>query len=65
MENELEALSIGNQAEEAKWLFDINQMDPADISRARVQAKKRGLEYQAYLKMLIHEALQREEKAAS
>ena len=41
------------------------RLDPADISRARVQAEKRGLKYQTYLKMLVHEALQREEKAAS
>jgi len=36
------------------------RLDPADISRARVQAERRGLKYQTYLKMLIHEALDRE-----
>jgi hypothetical protein len=36
-----------------------------DISRARVLAERRGLRYQTYLKMLIHEALEREERQAS
>jgi predicted DNA binding CopG/RHH family protein len=36
-----------------------------DISRARTLAEKRGLRYQTYLKMLIHEALEREERLAS
>jgi predicted DNA binding CopG/RHH family protein len=35
-----------------------------DISRARALAERRGLRYQTYLKMLIHEALEREEKAS-
>lgn len=33
-----------------------------DISRARILAERRGLRYQTYLKMLIHEALEREEQ---
>ncbi len=33
------------------------RLDPADIALAREQAEKRGLKYQTYLKMLIHEAL--------
>jgi predicted DNA binding CopG/RHH family protein len=33
------------------------RLDPADIELARKQAEKRGLEYQTYLKMLLHEAL--------
>jgi len=36
-----------------------------DISRARTLADRRGLRYQTYLKMLIHEALEREERLAS
>jgi predicted DNA binding CopG/RHH family protein len=36
------------------------RLDPADIEKARAVAAKRGLRYQTYLKMLIHEALQRE-----
>jgi predicted DNA binding CopG/RHH family protein len=38
------------------------RLDPEDIARARALAAKRGLRYQTYLKMLLHEALQAEEK---
>lgn len=38
------------------------RLDKDDISRARKLAAKRGLRYQTYLKMLIHEALSAEEK---
>lgn len=38
------------------------RLDPEDISRARELAAKRGLRYQTYLKMLLHEALAAEEK---
>jgi predicted DNA binding CopG/RHH family protein len=38
------------------------RLDPEDVSRARTLAAKRGLRYQTYLKMLLHEALQSEEK---
>ena len=34
------------------------RLDPEDIAKARIQAAKRGLRYQTYLKMIIHEALQ-------
>lgn len=40
------------------------RLAPDDISRARTQAERRGLRYQTYLKMLLHEALEREEKAS-
>lgn len=33
------------------------RLDPDDIILAREQAGKRGLKYQTYLKMLVHEAL--------
>jgi predicted DNA binding CopG/RHH family protein len=33
-----------------------------DLTRARQLASKRGLRYQTYLKMLLHEALDNEEK---
>lgn len=33
------------------------RLDPEDIALAREQASKRGLKYQTYLKMLLHEAL--------
>jgi hypothetical protein len=37
------------------------RLDPDDIAKARVQAAERGLRYQTYLKMIIHEALLKEE----
>jgi hypothetical protein len=33
------------------------RLDPEDIAKAREQAAARGLRYQTYLKMIIHEAL--------
>ncbi|HEY5056653.1 MAG TPA: hypothetical protein VII58_10870 [Acidobacteriaceae bacterium] len=33
------------------------RLDPGDIALAREQASTRGLKYQTYLKMLVHEAL--------
>lgn len=33
------------------------RLDTEDIAKARVQAAERGLRYQTYLKMIIHEAL--------
>lgn len=33
------------------------RLDPEDIAKARVQAAEKGLRYQTYLKMIIHEAL--------
>lgn len=35
---------------------------PGDIALARSQAERRGLRYQTYLKMMIHQALQQEEE---
>jgi predicted DNA binding CopG/RHH family protein len=40
------------------------RLDPVDIELAREQAEKRGLKYQTYLKMVIHEALMKESKAS-
>ena len=39
------------------------RLDPADIELARCQARERGLKYQTYLKMVIHQALAREAQA--
>lgn len=33
------------------------RLEPDDIAKARVLAAERGLRYQTYLKMIIHEAL--------
>ena len=41
------------------------RLAPEDILRARTLAERRGLRYQTYLKMLIHEALEQEERKAS
>jgi predicted DNA binding CopG/RHH family protein len=41
------------------------RIDPADLSRARFQAERRGLRYQTYLKMVLHEALEREERPSA
>lgn len=38
------------------------RLDPDDIALARKQAEKRGLRYQTYLKMIIHEALRKAEQ---
>ena len=40
------------------------RLDPDDIALARNQATERGLKYQTYLKMLLHEALHRNQKSA-
>lgn len=36
------------------------RLDPDDVAKARLHAAKKGLKYQTYLKMLIHEALEKE-----
>ena len=38
------------------------RIDAGDLSRARILAERRGLRYQTYLKMLLHEALEREDR---
>lgn len=41
------------------------RLSSEDLNRARQQAERRGLRYQTYLKMLIREALLKEERKAS
>jgi predicted DNA binding CopG/RHH family protein len=36
------------------------RLDPADVEMAKVQAEARGLRYQTYLKMILHQALVQE-----
>ena len=36
------------------------RLDPTDVELARVQAEERGLRYQTYLKMVLHQALAQE-----
>jgi predicted DNA binding CopG/RHH family protein len=38
------------------------RLDAEDITRARQQAERKGLRYQTYLKMLLREALLKEER---
>jgi hypothetical protein len=40
-------------------------LEPEDAERARQQAKSRGMDYQAYLKMVLHRALLVEEKSTT
>jgi len=40
------------------------RLPAADLARARTLAAERGLRYQTYLKMLLHEALNSEERRA-
>jgi hypothetical protein len=39
------------------------RLDPEDIAKARILAAERGLRYQTYLKMIIHEELRKAELA--
>jgi predicted DNA binding CopG/RHH family protein len=48
-------------AEKQAAISTTIRLDPTDISLAKQQAERKGLRYQTYLKMLIHEALGREE----
>ena len=50
-------LGIGTAAKRAALSTTTIRIPPDDIAEARVQAAKRGLRYQTYLKMIIHEAL--------
>ena len=41
---------------------DSISIDPGDLARAQSIAARKGVEYQAYLKALVHESLVREEE---
>ena len=53
---------IGTVAKRAALPSTTIRLDPEDIAKARVQAAERGLRYQTYLKMIIHEALRASER---
>lgn len=53
-------LTVGTLVNERPPAATI-QLDPDDVSKAHDLAEKRGLAYPAYLKMLVHQALQEEE----
>lgn len=50
-------VGIGTVAKRAGLPTTTIRLDPEDIAEARVQAAEKGLRYQTYLKMIIHEAL--------
>jgi predicted DNA binding CopG/RHH family protein len=50
-------VGVGTVARRAALPTTTIRLDPEDIAKAREQAAKRGLRYQTYLKMIIHEAL--------
>jgi predicted DNA binding CopG/RHH family protein len=50
-------LGIGTAAKRAALKTTTIRLDPDDVAKARVQAEAKGLRYQTYLKMLIHEAV--------
>ena len=51
-------VGVGTVAKRAALPTTTIRLDPGDIAKARAQAAERGLRYQTYLKMIIHEALQ-------
>jgi predicted DNA binding CopG/RHH family protein len=54
-------VGIGTLAKRAALPSTTIRLDPDDIAKARVLAAERGLRYQTYLKMIIHEALREAE----
>ncbi len=54
-------VGIGTVARKAALPSTTIRLDPEDIAKARIQASERGLRYQTYLKMIIHEALRNTE----
>lgn len=52
-------LGQGTLAKRAKTPTTTIRLDPVDIAMAKEQAAKRGLKYQTYLKMIIHQALRK------
>jgi len=56
-------VGIGTVSKRAAIPSTTIRLDPDDIAKARVQAAERGLRYQTYLKMIIHEALRNAESS--
>ncbi len=56
-------VGIGTLVKRAALPSTTIRLDPEDIAKARVQAAERGLRYQTYLKMIIHEALRSAESS--
>jgi predicted DNA binding CopG/RHH family protein len=58
-------VGVGTLAKRAALPSTTIRLDPVDIAAARVQAAERGLRYQTYLKMIIHEALRASAKSGA
>jgi predicted DNA binding CopG/RHH family protein len=56
-------IGVGTLVKRAALPSTTIRLDPGDIAKAREQAAKRGLRYQTYLKMILHEALLKAEEA--
>ena len=56
---------VGTLVKRAALSTTTIRLDPVDIAQARVQAAERGLRYQTYLKMIIHEALREAAKSGT
>lgn len=57
-------IGIGTAAKKSALPSTTIRLDPDDIAKARVQAAQRGLRYQTYLKMIIHDTLQSVENSS-
>lgn len=57
-------LGRGTTVRRAAALNNLIQLEPKDLELARDQATRRGLDYQIYVRNLLHEALLREAKAS-
>jgi hypothetical protein len=57
-------LGHGTVARRAGLTGEVLVLEPEDAERARVQAERRGLTYQEYMKMVVHRALLNEEQGA-
>ena len=53
-------LTRGTLARRGQTPTTTIRLDPTDVALAKVQAEKKGLRYQTYLKMIIHQALHQE-----
>ncbi len=53
------------QEAEARKLAEVSiSLDLQDAARANAAAQKRGITYEAFVRMLVHQALEREEASA-
>ncbi len=57
-------LGRGTLARKGKTPTTTIRLDPSDVELAKRQAGERGIRYQTYLKMIIHQALRRESSKA-